>query len=71
MKDKIVDLIISELLEHIEEIKRLEIADRVTYIGFLIEEISGVPAIYLPVETADKIIKILGREVNLSKNTFS
>jgi len=49
MKKEIVDLIIKELLKHKEEIIRLEIDDRVTYLGLLIQHISGVPAVYLPV----------------------
>lgn len=71
MREEIVDLIIKELLLHIEEIKRLEIGDRISYLGFLIEDISGIPAVYLPKEAAKRIIEALEKEVRLNKSTIS
>ena len=70
MKKEIVELIISELLKRVEEIKRLEIEDRVAYIGFLIQEIAGIPAIYLPSEVAEEILNAVGERVRLSNNSF-
>jgi hypothetical protein len=70
MKKEIRDLIISELLQRIEEIRRFEIKDRIPYIGFLIQEISGIPAIYVPLQDARYIMKIIGKEINLSDNCF-
>lgn len=71
MKKEIIDFIIEELLNRIEEIKRLEIEDRVAYIDFLIREISGIPAAYLPVEVAEKILDEIGKKVRLDNNHFS
>ncbi|MBI2124184.1 hypothetical protein HYT92_00140 [Candidatus Pacearchaeota archaeon] len=68
MKKEIVDLIIKELLKHKEEITRLEIDDRVTYLGLLIQQISGVPAVYLPVKTAKEILSRISKEVRLSRS---
>ena len=71
MKKDIIELIISELLGRAEEIKRLEIEDRVAYIGFLIQDISGIPALYIPKEDAERILNEIGKEIRLSKNHFS
>ncbi|HLD37549.1 MAG TPA: hypothetical protein VJA86_03095 [Candidatus Nanoarchaeia archaeon] len=68
MKKEIVDLIIKELLKHKEEIIRLEIDDRVTYLGLLIQHISGVPAVYLPVQIAEEILSRVGKEIRLSRS---
>jgi hypothetical protein len=70
MKEEIVEFIIKELMRRIEEIKRLEIKDRLVYIGFLIEEISGIPAIYLPKKEAGEIIKRIDNKIKLSDNDF-
>lgn len=59
---------IEELLKHKEEIIRLEIEDRITYVGLLIQRISGVPAVYLPVQTAKEILSRIGKEVRLSRS---
>jgi len=71
MKKEIVNLIIDEILNHKEEIRRLEIKDRLAYIGFLIQEISGIPALYFPKKEAEKIINIIEKEVRLSSGSFS
>lgn len=68
MKKEIVNFIIEELLKHKEEIVRLEIEDRITYVGLLIQWISGVPAVYLPVQTAREILNRIGKEVKLSRS---
>jgi len=70
MKEEIVEFIINELLQRIEEIKRLEIKDRLAYIGLIIEEISGIPAIYLPRKEANEIIKRINEKIRLSDNNF-
>jgi hypothetical protein len=70
MKKEIIDFIINELLKRVEEIRRLEIADRLAYVGILVQEISGVPAIYLSREDAEHILNILGKEVRLGDNVF-
>jgi len=71
MRKEVIKLIIEELLNHIEEIKRLEIKDRLGYVGILVEEISGVPAVYLPVDATREILGELGKEVILGRNFFS
>lgn len=71
MKKEIVDFTVKEILSRIEEIRRLEIKDRMAYVGFLIHEISGVPAVYLPLKDARYIINVLSCEIKLSDNDFS
>ena len=70
MKKEIVDLIIREILERKEEVIRLEIKDRVAYIGFLVQEISGIPALYLPINISKKIFNEIGKEIRLTNNHF-
>ena len=71
MKKEIVELLVEELLKRIEEIKTLEIKDRLAYVDFLIREISGIPAAYLPREAGERILRELEKEVRLSNNHFS
>ncbi len=71
MKQEIVDIIIQELLKHKEEMYRLEIKDRIPFIGIMIQEISGIPALYLPNKIAEKILNEISKKVKLSSNNFS
>jgi hypothetical protein len=70
VKKEIVDLLVEELKEHVEEIKRLPISDRLAFIGILVEEIAGVPAIYLPKDVANIIVENLRKEVNFGRDLF-
>jgi len=70
MKKEIVDLIIKEILARKEEVRRLEIKDRIAYIGFLVQEISGVPALYLPLNVSKRIFNEIGEEIRLTNNHF-
>jgi hypothetical protein len=66
MKEEIVELIIKEALEHLEEIRRLEVRDRISYLGLLIEDISGIPAIYIPKDVSDKVVEKVRENVKLN-----